>query len=587
MNASAWTPIEPTPDEVQYLEDRLYEFNSSVTGITDGAWLAFFLRDESGRIVAGICGNTWGGVCDIRQFWVEEAQRGRGLGTQLYRAAEREARRRGCTQIVLTTFSFQAPAFYERNGFEVVATIEDHPRGHKNHLMRKRLAQIRIPRKLPVATRPRATSARAGHPYCPGPACDLTPASPCFCRRNATQPGTCARVEPMEQERPLESMGAQQVKIAIIVQLALAGREVARVAIVVEVLGVRQDDILAHQGKRLVEDLAHPGQFAGMEQVRRIDRDLQGWRRNLVQKSPRFSRIHNVVHLGFKGQDHARLSGDLRCLAYAGGHVTPRLGRVVVRVAAPHAAAVTRAGAHVNLRGAQLRAGLRENPQPPQACPALFGVGVTHIEGALHGRNRDPTGGRLATNPAGHFQRDLVGHVRQAGAVQAHLHTIKTAGPDGVQARFQCAASERAQQDADLDRGGGIGLGRCQPTSRASHSQGDGGGLGCLPEKVTAVQLLACSVHAISSSGHRECRAPAAMVTGSIIFHGAALQQWSGIRDAPAGPGPGPIQKRIHIRPRRHRASPIRASNSSESFIVSAAIRVFYRRRPRRAKQEA
>jgi len=37
------------------------------------------------------------------------------------------------------TFSFQAPAFYERNGFQVVATITDHPRGHRNLLMRKHL----------------------------------------------------------------------------------------------------------------------------------------------------------------------------------------------------------------------------------------------------------------------------------------------------------------------------------------------------------------------------------------------------------------------------------------------------------------
>jgi ribosomal protein S18 acetylase RimI-like enzyme len=76
----------------------------------------------------------------VRQFWVEQSQRGRGLGTALFHAAEREAQRRGCTQIVLMTFSFQAPAFYERHGFEVLATIEDHPRGHRNLLMRKRLA---------------------------------------------------------------------------------------------------------------------------------------------------------------------------------------------------------------------------------------------------------------------------------------------------------------------------------------------------------------------------------------------------------------------------------------------------------------
>ena len=54
---------EPTPGEVQYLEDRLYEFNSAATRFTDGEWLAIFVRDDDQRIVAGICGNTWGGTC--------------------------------------------------------------------------------------------------------------------------------------------------------------------------------------------------------------------------------------------------------------------------------------------------------------------------------------------------------------------------------------------------------------------------------------------------------------------------------------------------------------------------------------------
>jgi GNAT superfamily N-acetyltransferase len=130
---------EPTPNEVQYLEDRIYEFNSTATGITDGEWLAIFVRDEEDRIVAGICGNTWGGCLEIRQFWVEEARRKQGLGTRLLGAAEQEARQRGCRQIFLMTFTFQAPAFYAKHGFEVVAVVDNHPRGHKNLLLRKRL----------------------------------------------------------------------------------------------------------------------------------------------------------------------------------------------------------------------------------------------------------------------------------------------------------------------------------------------------------------------------------------------------------------------------------------------------------------
>lgn len=38
------------------------------------------------------------------------------------------------------TFTIQAPAFYATHGC-VIAVVDDHPRGHKNLLLRKRLGE--------------------------------------------------------------------------------------------------------------------------------------------------------------------------------------------------------------------------------------------------------------------------------------------------------------------------------------------------------------------------------------------------------------------------------------------------------------
>jgi ribosomal protein S18 acetylase RimI-like enzyme len=131
---------EPSYAEIEFLEDRLYEFNAGTTGIDDGRLLGVFVRDQSNTIVAGAAGHTWGGTCELRQVWVAAALRGRGLGRRLMAEAEAEAVRRGCRQLVLSTYSFQAPEFYRKLGFEVVAELPDHPRGYSHLVMRKRLS---------------------------------------------------------------------------------------------------------------------------------------------------------------------------------------------------------------------------------------------------------------------------------------------------------------------------------------------------------------------------------------------------------------------------------------------------------------
>ncbi len=130
---------EPSSADVEFLEDRLYEFNAGATGIRDGRTLGVFLRDESKNIMAGAAGHTWGETCELRQVWVAASARGCGLGRRLIAEAEAEAVRRGCRQLVLTTHSFQAPEFYRKLGFEVVSELPDYPRGYSHLMLRKRL----------------------------------------------------------------------------------------------------------------------------------------------------------------------------------------------------------------------------------------------------------------------------------------------------------------------------------------------------------------------------------------------------------------------------------------------------------------
>ena len=119
--------------------EELLEFNRKATGLSDDDELYWFSRDETGALVAGLYGWTWGGTCEIALFWVREDHRAQGIGSRMLEAVERKARERACHQMVLRTHSFQAPGFYARHGYEEVGVIEDYPRGHSDHFFSKTL----------------------------------------------------------------------------------------------------------------------------------------------------------------------------------------------------------------------------------------------------------------------------------------------------------------------------------------------------------------------------------------------------------------------------------------------------------------
>jgi len=135
------TKSVPSSEELEFLEDRLYEFNRDQTGQGNGQLFAFFVRNDQQEIVAGLSGWTWANACEIRALWVHPAWRGQCYGRGLLESAEQEARGRGCTVILISSYSFQAPVFYQKCGYQLAWQLNDFPPGHQYCCLVKRFAE--------------------------------------------------------------------------------------------------------------------------------------------------------------------------------------------------------------------------------------------------------------------------------------------------------------------------------------------------------------------------------------------------------------------------------------------------------------
>ncbi|MEU6216282.1 GNAT family N-acetyltransferase [Streptomyces sp. NPDC047022] len=125
------------------LSKGLDEFNLQATGTTDAdqGELSVKAVDDAGALIGGLSASTWGGLLDIEMLWVREDSRGNGWGSRLLLAAEEEARRRGCDRACLSSFTFQAPAFYRRHGYVETGRTPGVPGGAEDVHMYKSLAE--------------------------------------------------------------------------------------------------------------------------------------------------------------------------------------------------------------------------------------------------------------------------------------------------------------------------------------------------------------------------------------------------------------------------------------------------------------
>jgi GNAT superfamily N-acetyltransferase len=141
MKLEIVTSEDPADSERQALVDLLVNYNASRVGEQRVRQYALLLREpQNAEIVGGLYAYLFYDWLSIELLIVPDRYRRHGFGTELMQRAERYAIDAGCVGIWLNTFSFQARGFYERLGYEVFASLEQHPRGAQRFFLRKQLA---------------------------------------------------------------------------------------------------------------------------------------------------------------------------------------------------------------------------------------------------------------------------------------------------------------------------------------------------------------------------------------------------------------------------------------------------------------
>ena len=111
----------------QIIGDFIRSYNRSKRETAESEPLNLYAEDDSGELMAGLVAETFGNWLEIEYLFVKEDLRGQGIGSQLLQQAESEAKKRNCRYVFVNTYQFQAPAFYQKQGYKEVFILKDYP----------------------------------------------------------------------------------------------------------------------------------------------------------------------------------------------------------------------------------------------------------------------------------------------------------------------------------------------------------------------------------------------------------------------------------------------------------------------------
>jgi len=116
----------------EYVKQQMLEYNSKFiqpVGPSKNVPVHLVLKAEDGTIMGGLSATIFylRARCYIDRLWIHESLRGLDYGTKLMNAIEEKVKLENCNIILVDTFSFQAPRFYEKLGYQVYGKLDDYP----------------------------------------------------------------------------------------------------------------------------------------------------------------------------------------------------------------------------------------------------------------------------------------------------------------------------------------------------------------------------------------------------------------------------------------------------------------------------
>ena len=117
--------VDPYMEALGDWIDRAFDAFAEQHGVACGYAPFALAAMRDGTVVGVIKGHSYYREVHIGELIVAEGCRGQGIGTRLLSAAEALFKGKGLDHISLTTYRFQAPEFYQKNGYALEFIRED------------------------------------------------------------------------------------------------------------------------------------------------------------------------------------------------------------------------------------------------------------------------------------------------------------------------------------------------------------------------------------------------------------------------------------------------------------------------------